>query len=76
LDKGPMNSPDLGDARDLAAAKLGIGSQQAERARRRQAHGQTAPGKTLQVNSPEAAGQARDLAAAKLGIIPGIPVIM
>lgn len=41
---------------------------EAERARRRQAHGQTAPGKTLPLNSSEAIGDARDLAASKLGI--------
>jgi len=40
-----------------------------ERAKRRQAHGQTAPGKTLMENLPQPSeGTARDIAAQKLGM--------
>ena len=39
-----------------------------QRAKERQAHGETAPGKTLKVDLPEAPGQTRDKVAEKLGI--------
>jgi hypothetical protein len=51
---------------------LALEKQLAAEAKKRQAHGQTAPGKTLPERFPEAsdAGEARSKAAAMLGINP------
>ncbi len=42
----------------------------AAEARKRQAHGQTAPGKTLTANLPEASGEAREKAADAVNVSP------
>jgi len=58
------------DASQRAAAAVRIKKYEAEEAKKRKAHGKTAPGRTLPVNLPEALdqGDARDIAAEKMNV--------
>ena len=51
-----------------AALAVELKPRLAKEARERQAHGRTAPGKTLMDSSPEASGTARDIAGATFGV--------